>query len=334
MSTELAERRSDTPPILRALPATRATRSMEQDVIEGLLQAPRRLPAKYFYDETGSLLFDRICDHRQYYLTRAEDGLLGRAAHQLLREVAPARITELGSGTSRKTRRLLEACEALGQRPVYTPIDVSGETVLEAAEGLCRRFPWLRVEGLVGDFHAGLDGLPRTESPNLFLFLGSTLGNLDYAAAAGFLAELRAIMAPEDRLLMGLDRFKSPAVLHEAYNDDDGLTAEFNLNVLRVLNERLDADFQLDAFAHYAAFNPWESRMEMYLVATRAQQVRFGALERETHLSAGEPILTEISCKYTDARIERLLAQAGLRRHGGALDAEGGGYSLLLLAPA
>ncbi len=308
---------------------TRTIPDLSEDVRTGLLHRPRSLPAKYFYDETGSEIFDRICDLPEYYLTRAESSLLERYADEIIADSRPAEILELGSGASRKSRHLFDACEGAGLRPLYRPFDVCVAMLRSASVSLRQDYPWLCIAPLAGDYMAGLQNLPVSHGPRLMVFLGSTLGNLDDAQAAVFLTELRRIMKPGDRLLLGVDRLKPVHALHAAYNDRQGLTARFNLNLLQVLNRRLHADFDLQAFEHYACFNPRHARMEMHLLARRDQQVYFADLDAHLELAEGENMLTEISCKYSRAHIDTLLGEAGFRllRHFAARDA---GFSLLL----
>jgi len=311
---------------------SRETPAMLEEVREGLLDRPRELPPKYFYDERGSLLFDRICDSADYYPMRAEAALLAEHAEEIIDRVRPAVIFELGSGTSRKTRHLLDACERLRCRSRYAPFDVCREIVIEAGAELRQRYGWLELEPLAGDYMAGLDNLPVFEEPALYVFLGGTIGNFEPQAAERFLGDLRGRMKPGDRLLIGADRLKDPNVLHAAYNDRDGITADFNMNVLRVINRDLGASFDESAFEHYACFNPHLSRIEMYLVAMQDQSVYVDALDRVIEFEEGEQILTEISRKFTRRSLEALLGAGGfgVERH---FQAEDGYFSLVLARP-
>lgn len=305
---------------------------LAEDVRTGLFQRPRSLPPKYFYDATGSQLFDQICDNREYYLTRAEDKLLDKYAASVIQVARPDRIVELGSGTSRKTRHLIEACDQNACYASYAPFDVCFEVLIEAGEGLANEYGWLEVHALVGDYRAGLDHVPERRGKDLVAFLGSTIGNFDSAEAIDFLKELYEFMGPGDWLLLGSDRVKAPDVLHAAYNDSEGLTANFNLNALRVINDELGANFDLAAFRHYACYNPTRDRIEMYLIGSKPQDVYIQALDRTLRLKEGEPILTEISCKYTRSGLEALLCEAGfmVERH---YEAEQGMFSLVLARP-
>jgi L-histidine Nalpha-methyltransferase len=294
------------------LPPGRHVPTLADDAARGLLVAPRSLPPKYFYDGRGSLLFDRICETPEYYPTRTEAALLERHAGDVIASVRPACILELGAGMARKTRHLFDACERLGCYAAYWPFDVCEQALSEAGGALTAEYPWLRVRALVGDYSAGLDGLPSPPCPRLYTFLGGTVGNFTPAEGERFLREIRCRMATADRLLLGADRVKDPAVLHAAYNDADGVTAEFNRNVLRVLNRGLDADFDPAGFAHEALYNPDEQQIEINLVALREQSVRLGALGCRIRLAAGERVRTEISRKFTVDSLAGLLASAGL----------------------
>ena len=314
------------------VPPARAVPDLLNDVRAGLLASPRELPPKYFYDERGSILFDRICDSREYYPMRTESALLERHAADIVAAMRPRAILELGSGTSRKTRHLLDACDRLGCHARYVPFDVCREIVVDSGRTLLEHYDWLDIAPLVGDYMAGLDHLPEQESPTLFVFLGGTIGNFTPEEAGRFLADVRALMRPADRLLIGADRIKDPALLHAAYNDAGGITADFNLNVLRVLNRDLGAEFDVEGFAHYACFNPGRSRIEMYLVAMQDQQVRVPALDCDLSFAEGDEILTEISRKFTRRSLEGLLADGGFSvdTH---FQADDGWFSLVLARP-
>ena len=287
--------------------------NLADDLRDGLFCTPRSLPPKYFYDAAGSALFDRICNQPEYYLTRAEDALLAQYASEIIDIVRPARIVEFGSGASRKTRRLLDACGGQGCFPTYAPLDVCHTMLLETGRRLMQEYSWLRVQALVGDYSAGLAHFPAQGGTNLVLFLGSTIGNFEAAQALEFLNELRTFMDEGDWLLLGADRIKPPHLLHAAYNDRAGLTACFNLNMLRVINKRSGANFDLGAFHHYAHFNPLARRIEMYVLPSRPQRVCFPLLAELLHLAEGEPIRTEISRKFTHQGLEQLLSEAGFR---------------------
>lgn len=277
----------------------------------GLLEPPRMLPPKYFYDTRGSELFDQICDTEEYYPTRTEDALLARFAADIIGKVSPRHILELGSGTSRKTRHLLSACE-VQEGAVYWPFDVCREVLEQAGERLAWDFPWLEINPLWGDYSAGLDHLPCPSGGCLYVFLGGTLGNFDEPDAVAFLTELSSRMSGQDRLLLGLDRVKPDSVLCAAYDDAEGVTAAFNRNVLSVLNQELDGNFRPEFFEHQAVYNKEQMRIEMYLVADGPQEVYLEAIDTTLRFEDGENILTEISRKFTLDSATRLLAKAGL----------------------
>ena len=292
------------------VPPSRVVPSMADDVRAGLAHRPRELHPKYFYDERGSALFDQICDTPEYYPTRTEDALLRQYAAEIIAAAGPHSMLELGSGMSRKTRHLLAAWDEPGG--IYWPFDVSGEMLVRVAEGLAGEFPSLRIHPLIGDYTAGFGHFPDLEGRTLAMFLGSTLGNFAPDFAAHFLADFVTHLDRGDSFLLGADLVKDPGVIEAAYNDRQGITAEFNLNVLRVINRVLAADFDLDAFTHRAIYNRREQQIEMYLDSRRAQTVRIGALGMEIELAAGEPILTEISRKFTLEQVRDLFAGAQL----------------------
>jgi len=308
--------------------------SLLDDARAGLLSAPRSLPPKYFYDARGAALFDRICDTPEYYLTRTEEKLLVNHAETVIAAVEPAEIIEIGSGSARKTRHLLDAAAKRGRTPVFAPFDINESLLIAVGRDLSRDYDWLDVRLLVGDYEAGLADLVRgaAPGPRLFVFLGSTIGNFVPARALDFLADLRARMAGRDRLLLGADRVKDHGVLNAAYNDAAGVTAAFNLNLLHVLNRGLGANFAPDGFDHHALFNPAKARIEMYLVARCAQSVNLTALGRGIEIESGERILTELSHKYSEHSLERLLRAAGfaIERH---FQPENGYFSLVLARP-
>jgi L-histidine N-alpha-methyltransferase len=295
------------------VPPSRPVPVIRQDVLAGLVNGrPRSLPPKYFYDARGSVLFDQLCDTPEYYPTRTEDALLEARAAEIVAAARPANIVELGAGACRKTRRLFDACAGHGMTASYVPFDVCEEILVDSGSTLVSDYPWLQIRALVGDYHAGLDHLPLFGGPTLYVFLGGTIGNFEHEEAVAFLAEVARRMGPEDRLLVGADRFKDPGLLHAAYNDGAGLTAAFNLNVLNVLNRELEGNFDVDAFRHHACYNPAERRVEMYLTSTRNQRVRLEALDEELDLDEGEGVRTEISRKFTRASLNGLLNESGL----------------------
>ncbi len=290
-------------------PASGARRLIE-DVRMGFQARPKRIPPKYFYDARGSELFERITRLPEYYLTRAETEILEREAASVLALVRPHELVELGSGSSRKTELLITAMlDTDGSR--YVAFDVSEDALCAAAERLTERHPELEVEVVVGDFDGRLDGVERT-GRRLVLLLGSTIGNIHPDQRSAFLARVRTMLLPGDRFLLGVDLVKDRATLEAAYDDASGITAEFNANVLRVLNRELDGDLPLDAFEHVAFYDEANAWIEMRLCALRALDARLDAIDLDVHFDAGEEIRTEISCKFTRASVTRALTEAGL----------------------
>lgn len=308
---------------------SRSVPSLAEDVLSGLFASPRQLPPKYFYDAHGSWLFDQICRTPEYYPTRTEIALLTRHAAEIARVARPTTIVELGSGSGAKARLIIAACAQQDLQPRYAPFDVCADVLSESGAALQREFPWLAVEPLVGDFTAGLEYVPLPAGRRLLMFLGGTIGNFDAGDAVTFLSEVRELMHEDDYLLLGADRVKSPALLHAAYNDSDGVTAQFNLNVLSVLNAELGSDFDLGKFEHRALYNAQAQRIEMYLDSVVDQRVGFRELGRTLELHAGESILTEISRKFSAESLHDLLHGAGLRmvRH---FESDGPLFSLVL----
>ena len=277
-----------------------------------MMRRQKELPPKYFYDERGSELFERITKLPEYYLTRAERALLEDHARAIVDVFRPRTLVELGAGSAAKTRILLDAMRAVGCLEEYVPIDVSAEFLQDTARQLRREYPGLRVVPAVADISDSL-GLPeRLPRPVLFAFLGSTIGNFDAPAARSLLGRVRHAMRPFDRLLLGADLRKPSRVVEAAYNDSRGVTASFNRNMLRVVNRELGADFDVGSFTHRAFYSPERHRIEMHLVSTREQVVHI-PLVGEVHLAKGESIRTEISCKYDRPSVRRLLRAASLQ---------------------
>lgn len=284
---------------------------MAADVLAGFIHRPKSLPPKYFYDERGSRLFDAICHTDEYYPTRTEQALLERVAGTIVAESRPSRLVELGSGAARKTRVLLDRLVAQHDAPWYVPVDISEQMLRHSSSALLRDYPSLRVHGVVADYERHLHSLP-SGGRRLIAFLGSTVGNFDQPTALAFIRSIATGMRSGDRLLLGLDLVKSPAVLHAAYNDAAGITAAFNRNVLHVLNRELGASFDPDAFEHIATYRPELQQIEMYLAARRGQRVFIRELGRNVVFAAGERMRTEISRKFTRASATNLICGAGL----------------------
>jgi len=276
---------------------------------------PKRLPCRFFYDELGSQLFERICALPEYYLTRTESALLAEIAAEIAARTGPCEIVELGSGSSSKTQRLLDAYAPLAATLAYAPIDVSPSSIELGAARLLERYPSLSVHAVVGTYETGLALLAaaRAEpaSPRLLVFLGSTIGNLTAVETARFLADARAALQSGDWLLVGTDLEKDPRIIEAAYNDSRGVTAAFNLNILRHINRRFRADFDLERFAHRAFYNREARQIEMHLVSLAPQEVRIAALDASLALAEGETIETEISRKFDLAAFARVLAERG-----------------------
>jgi L-histidine N-alpha-methyltransferase len=302
---------------------------MAEEVREGLSRGLKELPPKYFYDERGSALFDQITELPEYYPSRCEREILNRHAPEIVS--GAAELVELGSGTASKTRALLYAMAGAGNLRRYVPFDVDESVVEACTDELVGLYPGLDVHGVVGDFEHDLHRVPEGER-RLFAFLGGTIGNFYPDERVDFLAKIRALMLPEDRLIVGTDLIKDRSILEAAYNDSEGVTAEFNRNVLRVLNEGLEADFEPEAFEHVAFFDEANSWIEMRLRANGAQRVRIEGADLELTFADGEEVRTEISSKFTVEAVDRELDEAGLRLERFFTD-EGGLFGLALAAP-
>ena len=300
------------PPTTRLAPPLDWRAQLAADVRAGLQATPKRLPPKYFYDARGSALFEQITRLPEYYLTRAETEILIDVADAIVQQIRPVELVELGSGSSRKTRLLLEALHRHRSGNRYAPLDVSEDALAGAADALGGDYEWLRFDGFVGDFAQDLHRVPR-EGRRLLAFLGSTIGNFTPAERAALLATVAASLHDGDRFLLGVDLVKPRAPLEAAYNDAAGVTAEFNRNLLHVLNRELDADIPVAAFDHVAFYDERHARMDLRLRARRPLTVRFPTLDLEVRFAAGEELHTEISSKFTWAQVERELAAAGLR---------------------
>jgi L-histidine Nalpha-methyltransferase len=302
-------------------------RGLAEDVLDGLTRPFKELPPKHFYDARGCELFDRITELPEYYPTRAERAIVA--------ETGAAELVELGSGTAAKTRVLLDAMASAGQLRRYLPFDVAESVVRTSAEALVEEYPGLRVHGVIGDFERHLDRIPPPVpgEPRIVALLGGTIGNFPPGSRRRLLREIAALLGPDDRLLLGTDLVKDAATLEAAYDDASGVTAEFNRNVLRVLNRELDADFPLADFDHVAFFDRRNEWIEMRLRARRACAVRVEALGLHVELAAGEEIRTEISAKFTAARVREDFAAAGLALAGWRTDPQER-FALSLAAPA
>ncbi len=289
-----------------------APSTMGDEISAGLRGDPKTLPSKYFYDARGSLLFERITELAEYYPTRTEQALLDRHAGELMRRISPRELVELGSGSAKKTTTLIRAALAHGSLREYVTLEVSEEIARRSARRIADEFPGLAVRAVVADFEHHLGRLPGAEG-RLVAFLGSTIGNFEHDDAVAFLCGVAGLLGPDGRFLLGTDRVKDPEVLHAAYNDSEGVTAEFNLNVLNVVNLHLEGDFDPCNFEHVAFWNAERERIEMHLRARRAHTVRLKTIDLEVTFAAGELMRTEISQKYTPGSVTELLTAAGLR---------------------
>lgn len=295
--------------LTRTLPLDATDAALRADVLSGLTRHPKTLPPKWFYDAHGSDLFEEITRLAEYYPTRAEREILVGHSADIAAASGARTLIELGSGSSEKTRHLLDALPGLH---TYVPVDVSESALKGAAEALLAERPGLSVHALIADFTHVLD-LPDSPGPRLVAFLGGTLGNLLPQERAEFLKSVRARLVPGDSLLLGTDLVKDEATLVAAYDDAAGVTAAFNKNVLTVVDRELGADFQLDDFDHVAVWDPEHEWIEMRLRSRRAQTVKIRELDLEVSFEEGEELRTEVSAKFRKEGVRDELAAAGLR---------------------
>ena len=295
-------------------------RRLADDVLDGLTRPFKELPPKHFYDARGSELFEAICEQPEYYPTRTELAILRAEAEQIVQRAGrPTELVELGCGASIKARLLLDAMTD-GRRPElrYVPVDVAQSVVEQAAEELTQGFPGLRVHGVVGDIERHLDRVPPAPEaePRIVAFLGGTIGNFPPGTRRRMLRDIAALLGPADHLVLGTDLVKDPAIIEGAYNDRAGVTAEFNRNVLHVMNRELGADFDPQAFEHVAFFDRRRQWVEMRLRARRPCTVNLAALDLQVEFAAGEELRTEVSAKFTRGRLQRDYVAAGLTLRG------------------
>jgi len=295
------------------LAADAADEALRRDVRAGLAEQPKTLPPKWFYDSVGSDLFDQITRLPEYYPTRAEAQILTARAAEIAAVSGADTLVELGSGTSEKTRTLLDALRDRGSLRRFIPFDVDASVLTAAGAAIEREYPGVEIDAVCGDFEEHLGKIPAV-GRRLVAFLGSTIGNLTPGPRAEFLSAVSGSMQPGDTLLLGTDLVKDVDRLVRAYDDTAGVTARFNRNVLAVVNRELGANFDLEAFEHVARWNPDEERIEMWLRSTRAQRVDIAALDLGVDFEAGEEMLTEVSSKFTPARVDAELRAAGLQR--------------------
>ncbi|ATL32483.1 L-histidine N(alpha)-methyltransferase [Streptomyces formicae] len=295
--------------LTRTLPEDATDAALRADVLHGLTRTPKTLPPKWFYDARGSALFEEITTLPEYYPTRAEREILVARAAEIAEVTGARTLIELGSGSSEKTRHLIDAMATLH---TYVPVDVSESALTGAANALLAQRPSLAVHALIADFTRGL-ALPGTPGPRLVAFLGGTIGNLLPAERAAFLASVRGLLSPGDMLLLGTDLVKDESVLVSAYDDGSGVTAAFNKNVLTVMNRELQADFDPAAFAHVAVWDREHEWIEMRLRSRSDQTVKIPALDLAVDFTAGEDVRTEVSAKFREDGVRSELAAADLK---------------------
>ncbi|MEU8698888.1 L-histidine N(alpha)-methyltransferase [Streptomyces sp. NPDC048680] len=295
--------------LTRTLPVDATDAALRADVLHGLTRQPKTLPPKWFYDARGSELFEEITRLPEYYPTRAEREILIDRADAIATASGARTLVELGSGSSEKTRHLLDALPRLH---TYVPVDVSESALRGAAEALLKERPGLSVHALIADFTGALS-LPETPGPRLVAFLGGTIGNLLPQERAAFLASVRSLLSPGDSLLLGTDLVKDEEVLVAAYDDAAGVTAAFNRNVLSVVDRELGADFEPADFEHVARWNPAQEWIEMRLRARRDLTVKIPELDLVVPFEAGEELRTEVSAKFREEGVRDELDRAGLR---------------------
>ena len=285
-------------------------RALVEDARTGLTASPKSMPPVWFYDDRGSALFDEITRLPEYYPTRCERAILDAHAGDIAERAAADVLVELGSGTSEKTRLLLDALRDRGKLRAFVPLDVSEQTLRDAADAIAREYDGVAVHAVVGDFNQHLGALPH-DGRRLVAFLGGTIGNLDPAQRSRFLFDLDCALDRDDRLLLGTDLMKDIPTLEAAYNDGAGVTAEFNRNLLHVLNRELRADFDVDAFVHVASWDSINEWIDIGLRATSAQAVTVADLDLQVRFDAGELMRTEISAKFRPELLEKELWDAG-----------------------
>ena len=311
------------------LKPTKPINTLAEDMMESLSNNTFSLPPKYLYNDKGSELFEKICNSKDYYLTREENRLLQEQADYLISRVQPEHIIEFGCGKLAKSRFLLDACKRQGIHCTFWPIDICYEAIKDLSTQLLSAYPWLRINAYVGDYHAGFTNMNLPEGCHLALFMGSTIGNFSSEQATVFLKEIGSLLGDDGVLLLGADRIKSRCILTAAYDDSDGMTRRFNFNLLDRLNQELEADFVCDNFKYNAIFNESYGRIEMRLISEKDQVIYFAKLERSMELRKGEVMLTEISRKFDDKKLDDLMYKGGFKIEAHML-ANGNAFSLLL----
>jgi L-histidine Nalpha-methyltransferase len=284
-----------------------------QDVINGLKQKQKSLPARYFYDRKGSQLFEDICQLAEYYPTRTEASILQQYAQEIVKQTQATELVELGSGSSTKTRYLFDAYQRLNIPLCYVPVDVSDSILQISADNLLADYPQLKIQGLVATYRQALQHLENNSvGTRIIVFLGSSIGNFDVVRCDRLIEQVTAALNPDDYFLLGIDLQKPVNILEAAYNDAQGVTAAFNLNMLQHLNQRFAGNFNLDLFTHQAIYNQTAHQIEMYLVSQKQQTVNLSSLDLTFNLEPGEKILTEISRKFNLAQMEKYLGDRNL----------------------
>jgi len=301
-------------------------------VIEGLTAKQKSVSPKYFYDARGSELFDQICEQPEYYPTRSELNILQKYGREIVQSGNFGNFVELGSGSDKKISVLLSQLTKSQQRDMlYVPVDISGQAVKDAYHRLSKNFPALQLMGIVADFTQSLR-LPKNTKPRLISFFGGTIGNFTDQHAVHFLSQVKTVMTDDDKFLLGFDLRKSRPIMEAAYNDKAGVTAQFNKNVLHVLNQKFQGNFDAAKFRHKAFFNETESRIEMHLESLENHHVRLSALDLEITFQRAETIHTEISRKFTLPQMQQLTKRAGLVSEKVFTD-ENGYFALMVLTP-
>ena len=284
-----------------------------QEVIQGLTKQQKTLPARYFYDAKGSQLFEQICELPEYYPTRTEASILAKYAREIAQKTGHCELVELGSGSSTKTRLLLDAYHNHKYPTHYIPIDISSSILKESTKKLLQDYPSLKIRGQVGTYTQALNNLPSSIFPHkMIFFLGSSLGNFTPQQCDRFFTQIAEVLNPGDYFLLGIDRQKPIDILESAYNDSQGVTAAFNLNMLSHLNWRFDGNFNLDLFEHQAIYNSSEHQIEMHLYCQENHAVYLEKLDLTVNFVGGETIRTEISRKFNLQHITNYLGKIGL----------------------
>ena len=291
-----------------------ARESARQDALSGLSATPKSLPPYFFYDDRGSQLFEQICQLPEYYPTRTEASILSTYADEIVDITGSCELVELGSGSSVKTRVLLDAYRAAGHPLRYLPIDVSDGILEDSAKALLQDYPSLNIHALASTYDRGLESLPKTELPNRAIaFIGSSLGNLPPDRCQSFLKAIAAALRKGEFFLLGIDLHKETAILEAAYDDSQGITAAFNLNMLQHLNHRFDGNFDLDNFRHHSFYNESERQIEIYLKCLVDRTVTLNDLDLTVRFEAGELMMTEISRKFELSQMQHQLAALGMQ---------------------